>query len=204
MTGEPRLEFSDFDVAIPSGTRRTLVVTPAEKIRVGRARLDEHGGVAEPSALDEVVLRRVASWPQPIDVVLLRSWGGDEDHSWGFDPTLDQTELDELGYRLVQDQLALFREMLRLHVFAIVATDLTAREFDAMVRASLRLGRELSACAREVHGDPHLATDRWILEHFSLWTTRPFDEFVLIGMPPLLRLIDRHRDKLVALSQSAR
>jgi len=205
MAGDPRLEFSDFEVAIPSGKRRALVVTPAEKIRVGRGRLGlEELAANEPSPVDGEIIRRVATWPRPIDVVLLRSWGGDENRSWGFDPQLDDAQTDALGYRLMQGQLAFFRQVIGLGVFALVATDLTVREFDALLRASTRLGRELGVRAKQGVGDATLETDRWILDHFSLWTTRPFDEFVLQGLPALFNLVDKYRDKLAALAQAAR
>lgn len=202
---EPRLELSDFEVATPSGSRRALVVTPAQKIRVGAKRLgDDLSTVTVPSPLDEQIVRRAASWPRPIDVVLLRSWGGNEDHSWGFDPSLGDAETDALGYRIMQGQLAFYRQVMALGIFALVATDLTAREFDALVRATVRLGRELGARAKQGDGDPALATDRWILDHFSLWTTRPFDEFVHQGLPEVFNLVDRYRDKLKALAASTR
>jgi len=202
---EPRLEFSDFEVATSSGNRRALVVTPAEKIRVGWARLgmaDAEAGV--PSLIDGEIVRRVASWPRPIDVVLLRSWGGDESRSWGFDPALGDAETDALGYRLMQGQLAFYRQVIALGIFALVATDLSAREFDALVRATVRLGRELGARAKQGDGDPTLATDRWILQHFSLWTTRPFDEFVHQGLPEVFNLVDRYRDKLTTIAATVR
>lgn len=198
---EPRLEFSDFEVAIPTGKRRALVVTPAQKIRVGQARLGADPSHAnEPSAIDGEIVKQVASWPQPVDVVLLRSWGGDENRSWGFDPSLGDAETDALGYRIMQGQLAFYRQVISLGVFALVATDLTAREFDALVRATVRLGRELGTRAKQGDGDPSHATDRFILDHFSLWTTRPFDEFVLQGLPEVFNLVDRYRDRLASLA----
>jgi hypothetical protein len=200
--GEPRLEFTELEVAIPTGKRRALVVTPAERIRVGQARLVvDEAHANEPSAVDDEIVKQVASWPRPIDVVLLRSWGGDESRSWGFDPTLGDDETDALGYRLMQGQLAFYRQVISLGVFALVATDLNGREFDALVRATIRLGRELGTRAKQGDGDPTLATDRWILDHFSLWTTRPFDEFVHQGLPEVFSLVDRYRDKLETLTK---
>lgn len=202
MADGPRLELSDFEIATAGGTRRTLVVTPAERIRVGAARLVDGTTTGAPSAIDDAIVRRIADWPRPADVVLLRSWGGDEERSWGFDPSLDDAQTDALGYRLMLGQLAFYRQVLRLGVFALVATDLDARAFDALLRGSMRLGRELGARAKRGDTDPSLVADRWILEHVSLWTTRPFDEFVLQGLPALFGLVDRHRDDLVMLSAS--
>ena len=140
--------------------------------------------------------RRLGEWPKPVDIVLLRSWGGDESRSWGFAPDLRADEVDALGYAIMRDQLAFFRDLLRLGVFALVATDLSAREFDAMLRATTRLSRELGGRAKSGTATPDDEMDRWILEHLSLWATRPYDEFVLQGLPELFALVDRHRGRL--------
>ncbi len=198
--GESQLEFTEFETEILGVARRALVVAPVQKIRVGRSRLSQAPTPAKASAIDSEILRRVEVWPRSVDVVLLRSWGGDESHSWGFDADLTADEVDALGYAIMRDQLAFYRAAIHLGVFAMVATDLSAREFDAMLRATTRLSRELGARAKLGTATAADEADRWILEHLSLWTTRPFDEFVLQGLPELFGLIDRHRSRLADLS----
>jgi hypothetical protein len=127
---EPQLEFSDFEIDVLGTPRRALVVTPATKIRVGRSRLEPAS--AKASDVDSQIVRRLRDWPRSIDVVLLRSWAGDESRSWGFEPDLRPEEVDALGYAIMRDQLAFYRDVIRLGVFAMVATDLSAREFDAI------------------------------------------------------------------------
>jgi hypothetical protein len=196
----PLLDVSDFEVVTSQGVRRALVVTPAERLRVGRTRIDSTNAGDRGSAVDDEIVAKVSTWPEHIDVVLLRSWGGTEDRSWGFDPALSDDEVDELGYQLMRDQLAFFRRIIALGTYAIAATDLSAREFDAMVRGTMRLGRELSARVGAGAASDADALDRWILDHFSLWTTRPFHEFVLQGLPSLFTLVDRHAQKLADLT----
>jgi hypothetical protein len=192
----PALEFSDFEVAASHGIRRAIVVTPTERIRVGRARLDATQAGTRGSTVDDEIVRVVAGWPHKVDVVLLRSWGGSEDRSWGFEPGLADAEVDELGYQMMRDQLAFFRRIIALGTYALAATDLSAREFDAMLRGTLRLTRELGARIAAGGSDGTDEVDRWILDHFSLWTTRPYDEFVIQTLPSLFSLVDRHADKL--------
>ncbi|MFO0637113.1 MAG: hypothetical protein U0168_30170 [Nannocystaceae bacterium] len=197
----PKLEFGDFETLVLGSPRRALVVTPAERVRVGRARLEAAApGPAQASALDDEIVRTLARWPRPVDVVLLRSWDGSEGRSWGFDPALDDAATDELAYVVLREQLAFFRAVIQQGVYALVATDLGAREFDAMLRANSRMLRELGGRekARTASAEDH--ADRWILSHLSLWTTRPYDEFVLQGLPELFSLVDRHRDELAQLS----
>lgn len=195
-----QLEFSDFETEVLGAPRRALVVTPAQKIRVGRSRLTAPTVEGKPSDVDSEIVRQLGAWPQRVDVVLLRSWGGDEGHSWGFAADLEPDEVDAVGYALMRDQLAFFRDVIRLGVFGIVSTDLTAVEFDAMRRATTRLSRELASRAKAGIATADDELDRWILEHLSLWTTRPFDEFVLQGLPELFGLVDRHRGRLADLS----
>lgn len=195
-----QLEFGDFETEVLGVPRRALVVTPAQKIRVGRSRLTQPSTPGKASEVDAEVVRQLGAWPAPVDVVLLRSWGGDEAHSWGFAEDLTPEEVDALGYALMRDQLAFFRDIIRLGVFGIVSTDLTAVEFDAMRRATTRLSRELGGRAKAGTATADDELDRWILEHLSLWTTRPFDEFVLQGLPELFALVDRHRGRLADLS----
>ena len=196
----PQLEFSDLAVATSSGERHALVVTPIVPIRVGRGRLDSTRSGDRGSQVDDEIVQQVAKWPKKIDVVLLRSWGGSEDRSWGFAPELRDEEVDELGYELMRDQLAFFRRIIGLGTYALAATDLSAREFDAMLRGTLRLTRELSARIVAGASDGVDELDRWIIDHFSLWTTRPFDEFVVQTLPSLFALVDRYAQRLADLT----
>ena len=189
---DAQLEFSEFETQVFGAERRALVVTPTARIRVGRSRLTAPAAGGKVSGVDAEVVRRLGEWPKPVDVVLLRSWG--------FDPDLRADEVDVLAYAIMRDQLAFFRDVIGLGVFALVATDLSAREFDAMLRATTRLSRELSGRAKSGSATPDDEVDRWILEHLSLWTTRPYDEFVLQGLPELFALVDRHRGRLADLS----
>lgn len=197
---DAQLEFSDFETEVLGAVRCALVVTPTARIRVGRSRLTAPVAGGKVSGVDAEVVHRLGEWPKPVDVVLLRSWGGDESRSWGFDPDLRPDEVDALAYAIMRDQLAFFRDVIGLGVFALVATDLSAREFDAMLRATTRLSRELGGRAKSGSATSDDEVDRWILEHLSLWTTRPYDEFVLQGLPELFALVDRHRGRLADLS----
>jgi hypothetical protein len=196
----PQLEFTDVETAVAGVPRRALVVTPTARIRVGRGRLTAPLDGGRVSGVDTAIVERVGQWPRPVDVVLLRSWGGDESRSWGFDPELGPDDVDALGYAIMRDQLAFFRDVIPKGVFALVATDLSAREFDAMLRATTRLSRELGGRAKSGTATAEDEVDRWILQHLSLWTTRPYDEFVLQGLPELFMLVDRHRGRLADLS----
>lgn len=197
-----QLEFEEIETDVSGNPRRALVVTPSAKLRVGRDRLQADAAPGKASVLDGEIVARVAASSSAPEVVLLRSWGGAEERSWGFDAGLTAAEVDELGYAIMRDQLAFFRDVIPLGVFAVVATDLTAVEFDAMRHATTRLTRELGGRARSGTADADDDIDRWILEHLSLWTTRPFDEFVLQALPALFTLIDRHRARLSALSDA--
>ena len=196
----PRLEFEEVEIETSVGKRVALVVSAAEKIRIGRSRLERVRQGDTSSPVDDEIVRRLASWPRAIDAVLLRSWAGHEERSWGFEPTLAHDELRELADSMMRGQLALYRRLLVHRVFALVSTDLTTRDFDALLDGAFRLSRELSAKIADAReGSEVDRVDRWILDHFALWTTRPFDEFVVQGVPRLFNLVDRHAEELAAL-----
>lgn len=200
----PQLEFEEIEVNGPAGTRIALVVSAAQKIRIGRERLEQVRGGDPSSPVDDEIVRCLTSWPRRVDAVLLRSWAGSEDRSWGLDPMLDDDELGELAYAMMRGQLALYRRLLVHRVFALVSTDLMTRDFDALVQAAFRLSGELTArIAEDPDGCEVDRIDRWILDHFSLWTTRPFEEFVVQGVPRVFGLVERHADELVRLSAAA-
>jgi hypothetical protein len=197
----PRLEFEEVEVETATGKRVALVVSAGEKIRIGRGRLDQIRQGDTSSPVDDEIVRCLAAWPRGVDAVLLRSWAGSEERSWGFDPTLDGEELRELAYSMMRGQLALYRRLLVHRVHALVSTDLTARDFDALLAGAFRLSGELTA--RIASGDESTEldrVDRWILDHFSLWTTRPFHEFLVQGVPRVFAMVEKHADELAALS----
>lgn len=199
MVDLPRLAFDEIAIDTPEGRRAALVVTPTSRIRVGRARLEQVRAGDRHSPVDDAVVDRLAEQERSLEVVLLRSWGGSEDRSWGFSEDLGRAELDDVGYELMRGQLVLFRRMVPLGVSALVATDLVAREFDAIVRGTRRLSLELGERIRAGQAAADAEVDRFIIEHFSLFTTRPYDEFLHQGLPAVFHLVDRHRDKLRAL-----
>lgn len=191
-----KLDFSDFEITLGEKVRRVLVVTPIAPIRVGRERLVAIGDGDPSSPVDDEIVERLASWPSSVGVLLLRSWCGDESRSWGFADDLTADEVAQLGVALTRSQLLFFRRILARGLHAMVATDLTAREFDAMRQGTMTLSQRFAEQARGVGLSAAEQVDRWILEHFSLWTTRPFEEFVAHGLPDLFNLADKHAETL--------
>jgi hypothetical protein len=199
MSDSSPLRFEDLVVATPAGDRTVLVVTPTEKIRVGRDRLDRYREGDRTSELDELVLERIREHDGPVDGVLLRSWDG-ENASWGLDEELDPDELSALGYHLVRGQLKLCRQAIVLGTTAVVSVELTPRDFDALLEGWRRLGRELrkkSELERNVKED----TDLFLIDHFTLWTTRPLEEFRDQALPSVFALAQRYRGRIEALRE---
>lgn len=199
MSDSPPLRFEDLVVPTPSGDRTVLVVTPTRKLRVGRERLDRYREGDRTSELDDLVIDRIREHDGPVDAVLLRSWDG-ENASWGFDEELDADELSALGYHLVRGQLKLCRRAIVLGTTAVVSTDLTPRDFDALLEGWRRLGRELrkkGELERNVKED----TDLFLIDHFTLWTTRPLEEFRDQALPSVFALAQRYRGRLEALRE---
>lgn len=199
MSESSPLRFEDLVVPTPSGDRTVLVVTPTRKIRVGRERLARYREGDRTNELDDLVLERIRAHEGPVDAVLLRSWDG-EQASWGFDEDLDHDELAALGYHLVRGQLKLCREAIVLGTTAVISTELTPRDFDALLDGWRRLGRELrkkGELERNVKED----VDLFLIDHFTLWTTRPLEEFRDQALPSVFALAQRYRGRLDSLRE---
>jgi hypothetical protein len=131
--------------------------------------------------------------------VLLRAWDG-ADASWGFDEDLDHDELMALGYHQMRAQLKLCRRALVLGTVAVVNTDLNPRDFDALLEGWRSFSRALHKKA-ELERDVKEDADLFLLDHFTLWTTRPMDEFRDQGLPAVFDLAQRYRGRLESLKQ---
>jgi hypothetical protein len=191
------LRFEEVIVASGSGERTALIVTPTTKIRLGRERLARLREGDRDSEVDDLVLERIRSHTGRIDAVLLRSWDGPA-ASWGFDEGLDHEELTALGYHLMRGQLRLFRRAIVLGTTALCSTDLTPRDFDATLEGWRRLSRELRDKG-DLERNLKEETDLFLLDYFTLWTTRPLQEFVDQALPAVFDLVHRHRDRFDVL-----
>jgi hypothetical protein len=199
MSDAEPLRFEELVLPTPSGDRRILVVTPTEKIRFGRERLARLREGDRSRDLDDVVLERIRAHDGPLDAVLLRAWDGAE-ASWGFDEDLDHDELMALGYHQVRAQLKLCRRALVLGTVAVVNTDLNPRDFDALLEGWRRFSRALRK-KEELERDVKEDADLFLLDHFTLWTTRPMDEFRDQGLQAVFDLAQRFRGRLDSLKQ---
>ncbi len=191
------LRFDELVVPTRDGERTVLVAVPTRKIRLGRDRLARMREGDRDSALDELILDTLRARDKRIDALLLCSWAG-PGASWGFDEDLDQDELVALGYHLTRSQLKLFRRALVLGATAVCSTDLTPRDFDAVLEGWRRLSRELREKG-ELERNLKEDTDLFLLEYFTLWTTRPLQEFCDQALPSVFDLAQRYRERLDVL-----
>ena len=199
MSDSPPLRFEDLVVSTSSGDRTVLIVTPTRKLRVGRKRLDRYREGDRTSPLDDLVVERIEAHEGPVDAVLLRSYDS-PGASWGLDEDLDADEIAALGYHLVRGQLKLCRQAIALGTTAVISTDLTPRDFDALLDGWRRLGRELrkkGELERNVKED----ADLFLIDHFTLWTTRPLEEFRDQALSSVFDLAQRYRGRLQALRE---
>lgn len=189
-----RLSERDFET--PAGTRVALVVTPTTRIVAGRERLEELRREHYTGAsLDREVLAHARSRAGQDQMIVFRGRSDDGSGSWTMAADLSDDERDELGYRLVRDQLATYRRLVAAGVFALVHSDWDPPAVDAYISGTQRLLRELeSESIPEVDAPDAEAVvidrvDRWLLTHLTLFYAEPIDDVlsrVLAKQIPLL------------------
>lgn len=197
MNAESPLRFEEITIQTRSGDRSVLVTRPTRKIRLGRERLARYREGDRDDELDDLIVEKLQSFEKAPDGLLMQCWDG-ANGSWGFDEDVDHEELMALGYHLMRGQLKLVRRALVLGTVAVCSTDLTPRDFDAVLDGWRRLSRELREkgdLERNLKED----ADLFLLDNFTLWTTRPMEEFRDQAMASVFELVERHRDRLQGL-----
>lgn len=196
---ESPLEFEDIQIQTRSGERTVLVARPTRKLRLGRDRLARLREGDRNNELDDLIIDELQKHDEPPEGILMQCWDG-ADASWGFDEELDHEELTALGYHLMRGQLKLCRRALVLGTVAVCSTDLTPRDFDAVLEGWRRLSRELRDKG-ELERNLKEEVDLFLLDNFSLWTTRPMAEFRDQALASVFDLIERKRDRIGGLRE---
>jgi hypothetical protein len=192
-----RVRLHDETVEVDGEAHRILVVTPTDRIVIGRDRLDRIRAGDARSIIDELVLDRARTWTPRIEAVVFVAHDG-EDRCWSFAADLGPEEIDELGYEMVRAQLALYRGLLDAGIHALTGIALPAAEHAAFVRGTERLAAEIE---RELQGADRarasvLRLDLWLLDHLALWTPASPERFFAAQLPELLSLLQRRRRQI--------
>jgi hypothetical protein len=162
------MQFERREILTPGGTRRVLVVNAQADTVFGAEKLAELRTNNDLTTFDEIVAQ-AGSGDLP-DAVCIRGRGCDGSGQFRMAPSLDDDELDELGYRLLRGMMPGLRRIVRLGVVLVAAVELRVRE-----QAALRAGAaRLLARVRQAASDPAeretAGETQRVIEHHLLWS----------------------------------
>ena len=183
------------------GDRRALVVTPTQRVTIGRARLEELRRDTSSGDLDRALAQRVSSATDGFDCVVFRGRGADSSHCYRLDETLDEDEFAELAQRLLVSQLPCWRSLLERGVLAIVHS-----EFGS---SAMHFRNASRALAQSKRPDPRVSAriaqvDAWLLEHMVFYFSQNYEATMTALLPDKLPLLELRRGKLEGLAQQLR
>ena len=186
------------DLTVEGEPRRVLVARAIKPSRLDRDRHDRMRKGDYSSPINVELLAAIAGSDRPVDAVIF-----DNDNNWGFDEGLDDEELAELGYHMTRSQLALYRNAARSGVRVVVGVGFGSREVDGYTRGGERVVEELERAQQSAApSESSSQLDLWLIDHLTLWTTAPLEEFLDDRLPEVLHKADRSRRQLERLLQA--
>jgi hypothetical protein len=157
-------------ISTRGGPRRALVVAPDHDEVVGPESLAELRDGSRTTVFHQALVDQVQRDPAPINAVILRARSSDGSGQFRLERTLDEGQLEEVGYWLVRAQLDAWRELLHQPVLVVARVELRVWELAALRTGTARLmaeldtqslGDDLTRAAKARH-------DRWLLGHALL------------------------------------
>lgn len=164
------MHFEQRDIETSDSIRRVLVVSADVDTVFGTDELAELRANADLTTFNELAdhIGRNAS----PDAVCIRGRGADGSGQFRMAPSLEDDELDELGYRLLRALMPALRKMVRAGVSLVAVVELRVREQAALRAGAARLLARMRQAATV--SDPAerkaAAETQRVLEHHVLWS----------------------------------
>jgi hypothetical protein len=182
------MEWTCRTVETTSGPRQVLVGAPLEDAVISAETLAELRSGRPTGLPHEGVIEAVREAGETIDAVVLRGRGADGSGQFRLARTLDDPELEEVGYLLARAQLRAWRPLLGAGVLAIARVELRVWELAALRSGAARLASELSE-----HGS---FEDAWLLQNAVLDFGVGLDTALAELLPQRLHEIETERARI--------
>jgi hypothetical protein len=197
------VEFAERAIATRVGLRKALLVTPRTAVRVGRERLAVLRDQASAGGIDEEIVEEVRRRGGAIPIAIFRGRGDTGEGSWGFSEDLTDSEVEELGYRLVVSQQATYRRLLENGVFLIVHVECGRRETPALKAGTSRrlseLQQELADSTQTRRLDPVRRLDIWMLQNLTFFFNLELDAVLGDVLADKIPLLEQRIPKIKAM-----
>lgn len=176
-------------VETTSGPRQVLVGVPLDDAVMTVRTLEELRSDAPTGLPHESLVAAVRASREPIDAVVLRGRASDGSGQFRLPRSLDDDQLEEVGYLLTRAQLRAWRPLLTNGVLAIARVELRMWELAALRSGATRLLAELDGTASD---------DAWLLKNAVLNSGVGIDTALGELLPQRLHEIAAARARLAA------
>jgi hypothetical protein len=139
------MEWTRRTVETTSGPRQVLVGSPLEDAVISEETLAELRSGRPTGLPHEQVIAAVQGLAEPVDAIVLRGRGAAGSGQFRLARSLDDPELEEVGYLIACAQLRTWGPLLRDGVLAIARVELRVWELAALRSGAARLAAELGA-----------------------------------------------------------
>lgn len=195
------LDFYTLDIDTPAGNRTAMVITPTERIVVEPRPYEP--GSPEMTESDLAVLegaRRAAESSATVCIFRARAPIGDGQYC--FAPSMSEAQAVTTALAMLDGQIRVYREMLKLGLCLFLHTDMGPLEVGGFRGAVDRRVEELEPLTRGEGGRAKQAQlDLWLLRNLNFFFTLSFDKLIATILPDKLTLMEKRMERIRRLAQ---
>ncbi len=194
------LDFDTLEIETDGGPRTAMVITPVERIVVlARPYIPSNEEMSEADLQILAGGRRAADASATVCIFRARAPVG-EGH-YLFDPMMSEEQAVETARAMLDAQMRVYREMLRLGICLFLHTDMGLLEVHGFRGAVEMRIRELEPLTRGGGIDAKRAQlDLWLLRNLNFFFTLGFDKLIATILPDKLSLMEKRMERIRRLA----
>lgn len=195
------MEFDTLDIQTPSGPRTALVITPVQDVVITAHR--NTPTAAGMSESDQRILSaaRAAASASP-SVCIFRARAPVGDGAYRFEQSMSDSEAVTTALSMLDGQLRVYGEMLRLGICLFLHTDLDPVAVHGFRGAVDIRVAELEQLTFGVGPQAKSAQlDLWILRNLNFFFSLGFDKLIATILPDELTLMEKRMERIRRLAQ---
>ncbi len=195
------LDFDTLEIETPSGPRTALVITPVEDLVVSPRRYLPNS--TTPSEADQLILRGARdAKAAAASVCIFRARAPGGLGSYRFAPSMSDSQAVETAQAMLDGQMQVYREMLRLGICLFLHTDLDPLAVHGFRGAADIRVAKLEPEASGTGLDAKRAQlDLWLLRNLNFFFTLGFEKLIATILPDKLTLMEKRMERIRRLAQ---
>lgn len=194
------MDFDTLEIETPGGPRTALIITPIQDVVVAPRRYVS--STAPMSESDQEILtgaRKAMSAFASVCIFRARAPVGGG--AYRFEPSMTDSEAVSTALSMLDGQLRVYREMLRLGICLFLHTDLDPVAVHGFRGAVDIRVEELEPLTLGVDPDAKRAQlDLWILRNLSFFFSLGFDKLIATVLPDKLILMEKRMERIRRLA----